>query len=317
MTINRMIYAGALTAGLVFYFASGTWFSWIVLLLLAVLPLASLLFSLPAMLSVRMSAELPRRVEQGSAAMLHMRLKAIRLLPLPDAQVRLNLRTRDSASDPRYLSRLSRTDGILPLATQNCGFVEPVLEKGWVYDELGLFRLRMKMPRVEPMAILPPPLQPEILPELDRFLNQQLKAKPGGGFAEAHENRSYRPGDPVKDIHWKLSVKTGDLVVREAQEPVRRRLVLALQTPRGPALREKNIGKLRFLTDLLLERGVDHTVVWMEGDRLCSAALTCPEDGPELIARLCLAPEDSLPLPESISVRADWICRVGEEAKAE
>ena len=317
MAINRLIYAGSLTAGLVFYFASATWFSWIVLLLLAGLPLVSLLLSLPGMISARMSAQLPDRVEQGSSVMLHMKLDSIRVLPLPDAQVRLNLRTRDNQGDLRYLSRLSRTDGVLPLSTQTCGFLAPEFQKGRVYDALGLFRLRMKMPRVEPMAILPPPLQPAIMPDLDRFLNQQLRPKPGGGFAEAHENRAYRPGDPVKDIHWKLSVKTGELVVREPLEPVRRKLVLALQTPLGPELREKNIGNLRFLTELLLERGVEHTVIWMEGETLCSAELTRPDDAEELIARVCRAPEDSLPLPEKLSVKADWICRVGEEAKRE
>ena len=317
MAVNRLLYLGLLVLSAVFYFASVSWFSWLLLVLMLALPLLSLLASLPAMLSCRLEAGLPDRVEQGSRALLHLKLRSWRFLPLPEAQIRLNLRTRDREKDLRYLSRLSRSEGVLALPAEECGFLAAEFKRGRVYDMLGLFRLPMRLPKPEPMAILPPERRPEPMPRLDQLLQQQLKPKPGGGSAEIHEHRIYRPGDPVKDIHWKLSVKTGELVVREPLEPVRRKLVLALQTPLGPELREKNIGNLRFLTELLLERGVDHTVIWMEGETLCSAELTRPDDAEELIARVCRAPEDSLPLPEKLSVKADWICRVGEEAKRE
>ena len=313
MAVNRMCYCACLTGSLAFYFASRTWFSWVVLLLVLGLPVLSLLLSLPGMLSARLSAELPRYVEQGGSAMLRLRLKALWAFPLPDARVRVNLRTRDRERDVRYLSRLSRADGILPLDCERCGFLAPEFEKAQVFDALGLFSLRLRRPGVEPMAILPPAVRPEPMPELDRLLNRTLKPKPGGGFSEAYDYRPYRPGDPVKGIHWKLSVKTDRLVVREPLEPVRQTLVLAARTSRSSAEQERILGALRYLSEQLLASQTRHIAVWMDGQELNRAEIASREDLLEALARACCASPKSYALPQLLPFRADWICRIGEE----
>ena len=313
MAVNRLLYAGLLVLAAVFYFASMSWFSWLLLVLLLAAPILSLLVSLPAMLSCRLDAALPPSVDQGAKTGLRLQLSAWRLLPLPEVQIRLNLRTRDREKDLRYLSRLSRADGVLNLSTADCGFLAAEFRKGRVYDYLGLFRLPIRLPRLEPMAILPPERRPEPMPRMEQLLQQQTRPKPGGGAAEQHEHRSYRPGDPVKDIQWKLSLKSDELVVREALEPVRRRTVLALRTPKGPADRAMNIGNFGYLSRWLLENGVSHELAWMEGAQLCTQEIRSPEEILPVLRRVCLAPEDSLALPNPLPLRADWICPVGVE----
>lgn len=317
MAVNRLLYAGLLVLSTVFYFATANqpsnWYAWLLLILIMVLPPVSLLLSLPAMLRCRLEAAMAETVEQGAKASLRLRLNAWRLLPLPEVQIRLNLRTRSREKDLRFLSRLSREDGLLTLPTDECGFLAAEFLRGRVYDALGLFRLPMKLPKLEPMAILPPERQPEPMPRLEQFLQMQMKPKPGGGAAEQHEHRSYRPGDPVKDIQWKLSLKSDELVVREALEPVRRRTVLALRTPKGPADRAVNIGNFGYLSRWLLENGVSHELAWMEGAQLCTQEIRSPEEILPVLRRACLAPEDSLALPNPLPLRADWICPVGVE----
>ncbi|MBR3077586.1 MAG: DUF58 domain-containing protein [Oscillospiraceae bacterium] len=311
MAVNRLLYGALLVLSVVYYFASATWFSWLLLVLILALPILSLLLSLPAMLSCRLDAVMAETVEQNAPAALHLRLHSWRVLPLPDVQIRLNLRTRDHNKDLRYLSRLTRTDGVLALPTDSCGFLSAEFRRGRVYDALGLFRLPMKLPAPEPMAILPPERTPTPMPRLEQFLQQQMKPKPGGGSAEQHEHRSYRPGDPVKDIHWKLSLKTDQLIVREALEPVRRRVILALRTPRGSESRAETLGNFRWLFRWLLENGIPHSAVWMDGAQLREQSICCQEDGMEALRAACLAPEESLDLPWPLPLQADWICPVG------
>lgn len=313
MAANRLLYLGLLALSGIFYFASGIWFSWLLLVLVLVLPVVSLLLSLPGMLSCRLGASLPQRVEQGESAALRLQLTAWKLLPLPEVQIRLNLRTRDQERDLRYLSRLSRTDGLLALSTERCGFLAPEFRRGRVYDALGLFWLPLRLPKLEPMAILPAARQPEPMPRLEQFLQQQVKPKPGGGYAELHDHRSYRPGDPVKSIHWKLSMKSDQLVVREPLEPVKRRMLLALRTPKGAKARDVNLGQLRYLSNWLLDHGVAHELVWMEGTRLRSGPVAQPDQLMALLREICLAPEDSRPLPQPLPISGDWICPVGME----
>lgn len=317
MAVNRLLYLGLLVLSAVFYFASGLWISWLLLVLLLALPILSLLCSLPAMLSCRLDGNMAETVEQGENAALRLRLRAWKLLPLPEVQIRLNLRTRDRAKDRRYLSRLTRDEGVLALNTETCGFLAPEFRRGRVFDALGLFCLPLRMPKLAPMAILPPERQPVPMPPLEQLLQQQLKPKPGGGSAEQHEHRIYRPGDPVKDIHWKLSLKTGELIVREPLVPVQRRVILALRTPRGAGERALYLGNFRYLCRWLVENGVPHHAVWMEGSQLRELEIRGEEDWMKALRSACLAPEDSADLPWPLPVQAGWVCPIGREGGPE
>ena len=316
MAPNRILYVFALVASAGFYFASGIWESWVVVLAVLALPWVSLIISLPAIVKVRLQASLPSVVEENQNENLHIRVTLPRAIPTPEVRIRINLRTRDTKTDVRYLSRLGRTDGVLAVPTTPCGFLAPELRKGRVYDYLGLWAFRLRAPSMPVMVILPKPVTPDPMPNLEQILHQQLKPKNGGGYSEIHDHRPYRPGDPVKNIHWKLSLKTEELVVREAMEPVSRRIVLAVQTPRGPVVRGKTLGSLRYLSERMLDRDVVHTILWMDGDRIQQAEIKTRDDLIDALCGTCTAREDSKPLPERLSERSDWLCYVGEREVA-
>lgn len=313
MATNRMLYLGLLALSLTFYFASKIWFSWLLLVLVVALPFLSFLCSLPVMLTCRLSVHAPDTVEQGENASLRIRISAFRYLPLPEVRIRLNLRTRDQEKDLRFLSHLSRAGGLLSLSTEVCGFVYPEFRRGWVYDALGLFRLPLRMPQTFPIAILPPAVRPAVMPRLETFFQQQMKPKPGSGFSEQHDHRVYRPGDPVKSIHWKLSLKTDELIVREPLEPVRRKVILALRTPRGPEERKETLGSFRYLCNWMLENGVLFEAVWMEDARLRQMPINTDHDLLSVLRSTCLAPEASAELPWPLPLHADLICPIGPE----
>ncbi|MBQ1371960.1 MAG: DUF58 domain-containing protein [Oscillospiraceae bacterium] len=317
MASNRILYLGVLIICTTFYFASGIWFSWILLLLIAAMPVLSLLLSLPAMLSSRLLVQMPDTVEQGESTAMHLQLNSWIFLPQPEVHVRLNLRTRDVEKDLRFLSHLSRVDGVLALPTDTCGFLAPELRRGWVYDMLGLFRIPLRVPKIDKMAILPISCQPNPMPRMDQFLQQQMKPRLGGGYSEQHDHRPYRPGDPVKSIHWKLSMKTEALIVREPLEPIRRKIVLAVQTPRGKESRAVTLGNLRYFSAWLLEHGLSHEAVWMDGSELRSAEINTEQDARFVLRSACLAPANSEDLPAHLPIQAEWICCVGQKGGRE
>ena len=313
MATNRMLYLGLLALSVTFYFASKIWFSWLLLVLVLALPILSLLCSLPVMLTCRLTVRAPDTVEQGENVSLRIGITAVRFLPLPEVRIRLNLRTRDQDKDLRFLSHLSRAGGLLALSTDHCGFIAPEFRRGWVYDALGLIRLPLRMPQTHPIAILPPPVQPDIMPRLESFFQQQMKPKPGSGFSEQHDHRAYRPGDPVKSIHWKLSLKSDTLVVREPLEPVRRKIILAVRTPRGIDERAETLGTFRYLCGWMLEHGVVFEAAWMEDGKLRQAPINTEEDLLSVLRNTCLVPEASADLPWPLPLHADLICPVGPE----
>lgn len=100
-------------------------------------------------------------------------------------------------------------------------------------DAFGLFRTFVRVPRADALLILPkryamPPLA----------LPGQLKYQQGGvslaaSVGESEEFvslRDYRPGDPVRHIHWPSWAKTGEPIVKEFQDEFFTRHALILDT---------------------------------------------------------------------------------------
>jgi hypothetical protein len=95
------------------------------------------------------------------------------------------------------------------------------------------------------------------LPSLARYAGRAWKPKPGGGFAENHEIRLYRPGDKMNQIHWKLSSKMNKLMVREAMEPVQDRVLVEMILRGTPEELDRKFGRLLWTGNYLLEQGLD------------------------------------------------------------
>jgi hypothetical protein len=105
---------------------------------------------------------------------------------------------------------------------------------------------------------MPIPEQPMPPPDVDSYLTQAWRPKAGGGFSENHELRLYRPGDSLQQIHWKLSAKTGNLILREPLEPLRNRLLLRLDLSGTAGQIDRKLGILLWLSRYLLSKQLPH-----------------------------------------------------------
>ena len=160
-----------------------------------------------------------------------------------------------------------------------------------ILDYLGLFYLPKKPPEPLCVEVWPDSIAPEPLPDVTKLLSPPLRPKAGGGYAEVHELRDYRPGDPMRDVHWKLSAKTDKLIVREAQEEIRRDVILFL-TLRGVGDEADScLGQLLYLSRWLLDQGIAHRVLCACGENTTVNAKVCNAEAldrliSELLGRL-------------------------------
>jgi uncharacterized protein (DUF58 family) len=100
-------------------------------------------------------------------------------------------------------------------------------------DPLGLFRGVVGFKRPQSMVILPRryPLPPLWLPGGRRFHAGGVALTSSVGDAEEFVSlRDYRPGDPLRRIHWRSWARTGRPVVKEFQEEFFVRHALVLDT---------------------------------------------------------------------------------------
>ena len=281
MAANRISYLTTLLGAVVFFWAYREWLSWMILVLVVVLPWLSLLVSLPAMLSLRVEVSCPREIPLGAEA--YGKLRGSCRLPMPPFRGKLQL-TNCMNGSIRKLRRHA------PLPTDHCGGFLLMPRKVRVYDYLGLIGLPVARKQSSFALVLP---EPEALPEppdLSRYLATAWKPKAGGGFSENHELRLYRPGDSLRGIHWKLSAKTGKLILREPMEALRGLALLTMTLSGTPEELDRKLGRFLWLSRYLLYRNVPHQLHCATGFGLERFAIQTEQDMQLALEGLLTAP---------------------------
>jgi uncharacterized protein (DUF58 family) len=97
-------------------------------------------------------------------------------------------------------------------------------------DLLGTYRFQRHQKLSAPVLVYPCPLEEDALPLPMRYMlgevvsRQQLLSDP---FL-VRGIRTYQPGDPVRDIHWPATARTGELQVRIHDYSARTKLLVVL-----------------------------------------------------------------------------------------
>ena len=246
----------SLMAGLVFFWAYREWLSGILLTGIFLLPVLSLLLSLPAMFTCKAQIHCPTGVSVGSSASITYTLQCT--FPPSIAAGRAKVRFSFGGKGVRY-----RFGSDLP--TGHCGALKIVSARIWMCDYLGLFRFPVSRKEERTVLVRPQPQEPADIPNMSRFLSTHARPKPGGGYAENHELRLYRPGDSLRQIHWKLSAKAGDLIIREPMDIQDNAALLTLSLSGTPQQLDKKLGQLLWVSNYLTERGISHRICCLTG----------------------------------------------------
>lgn len=293
MIKNWVVYLAALLCAVLFYIFYAGWISWYLLILAVCLPFFSLLVSLGAMLQVSPSAGMQPLCKRGQPLTLRLGETSSRLFPAPRYRFRMRLTYPMSGAQTVQSVRLSGSlRQTQALDTSHCGAVICAFERGRVYDYLGLFRLPMQLPRSCRAFILPTPVPPEPEPDLSELYASTFHPMRGGGFSEIHEMRQYQPGDRMQSMHWKLSAKLDQPIVREPQQPNRGRVVLSFDLKGPQAELDQTLDQLTWLSEQLLSRDVRHEIRWLDpaSHEPCRAVISCLDDYHSLLAQLLVTP---------------------------
>ena len=269
MIYRRICYALLLGAAVLFQIFFRFYFSTFLLVLVAVLPLVSVLLALPAALGGRLTPApgLPAW-PRGEGAIFRLTAESRTGLPLLGVRVRLgwhNQLTGQAGTAQACIRCVSRrAEAELSLPAPHCGRLVCRVERAWACDQLGLFPIPLHRGGEAAMLLLPraPEEALEELPLPEAGAGQALRPRPGGGPGEDYDLREYRPGDPPRSIHWKLSSKLDALLVRETLEADPATLILTYDHFGTPEELDGIFDRLYALSQRLLEKGRPHEIQW-------------------------------------------------------
>lgn len=305
MAGRRLEYLLLLIAAAVYYVASGEWISWILMLTVAGLPWLSLLLSLPAILGFQAAPAGAEVLEQGEEAEVWL----LGSCPLPMPPFRGHVRVTSCFTGKSW--RYEQDKGF---PTEHCGGYRVTVEKARVCDYLGLFSFRARRTK-EQLLLVRPKAQPVTdLVDPQRMEINSWVPKPGGGFSENHEHRLYRPGDSLNQLHWKLSAKVGDLILREPMEPVQGAVLLTLSLRGTPQELDRKLGRLAYTGDYLLERELDFEIRALTGAGVLASHVDSKTALTKAIDRLLCTPLAAQTDAWDDGKDASWQYHIGGDA---
>ena len=233
----------------------------------AVLLLLVLLFSFLSVLLCRRGLKVDifpekKRVSRGEEAALILHVVQKSRLPVCPLQAVL-FTDGEQARQLEIPCERGTTSWRVPFLCPHAGVLHPGVQHFEITDLFRLFRLTYRMP--DPpgeLLVLPTPFDVEPLSyaQLDEGLGTMARASED--ISIPADIRSYQTGDPMKRIHWKLSLRKQELLVRRFDEAVLPDALLLLDCERpasaSPALRDALLETA--LSVMTGETGHDHQI---------------------------------------------------------
>lgn len=307
MAKQRIIWLLCWLGSLVFLIVYQRWLAWLMLGAVLLIPLFSLLVSLPSMVMARLQTATPGRVTVGTPASLEVSCVSKGLAPLWSCRVAVT----HGITGQRQ--RLRPGD---PLPTGRSGVLQCTLERARVFDLLGLFSLPVRCEKAHRVVVEPKPIPIDHTQEADAEAVFSWKPK-NGGFSENHELRLYVPGDSLRQIHWKLTAKTGKLIIREPMEPDPGKVLVQLVLKGDEPALERLLGRTLWLGRRLLEQQIPFELLALTGEGISRTQVNTAE-GLELAMDTLLsspvAQEGTLESPAETFTR---LYRLGGESDEE
>ena len=120
--------------------------------------------------------------------------------------------------------------------------------------------------------------------------------------------RPYRPGDPARSIHWKVSAKFDSLIIREPLVPPAHSRLLQVAVWNGAEQRDIILSRLRWICDYLLKWDLAHYIRLGENGPI--AEIDTNSDLLEYLFLVLDGDFEDIHTPQTLPLRFAWIFRV-------
>ena len=265
------------------------------LVLFAATPAVSWLILLAIRKKVRILLTAPGVVGKNKPFSLQTRLESDTQLPFGKTVLWLQL-TNAVTGETQKKRIIFRGSGQWTLESAYCGCIECRTTGVWCYDLFGILPVKIPCKAKKRIIVMPDTFPVDLQTVLTRSDREDCAEyapdKKGSDRTETLQIRDYVPGDPLQQIHWKLSGKADRLIVREPAQPVDRELMVFLE--------QTDADRTPETADALLEAVVSVCQALAEADQPFRLAWNV-----DVIAAWDVAVKEQLPEAVSALLKAD------------
>ena len=265
MRKRRVVWLLLILAAAALYLFENSGATLAVLLIVVLVPLFGILLAAVGTRNASVGIALPERCVCGEE--LHAAIRA-----QASGETVLGVENLHTGERTELFLPLGQKETALTIRPEHCGALRVTAEQMLRRDLFGLSLWKRPLHCEAAALVLPALFQTEVLLTESAFAmldsDEYSAVKPGFDPSETFGVREYRPGDSIKTIHWKLSQKSGDTMVRELSLPVEHQVLLRYE---NPAVSETEPAQIRSMTTVILsisamlaEQGIIHDLGWRD-----------------------------------------------------
>ena len=163
-----------------------------------------------------------RLVRRGDDVLLEITVRYQSILPIAPLVVHMSATPDEPEAELTLRDIPGKGQRMqLPFHAAHIGVSRPGVKAVTVRDVFGMYSVTI-MPEAAgtELVVIPTPFDVDPLTFAPGDSGSETMARATEDVNNPSDFRSYQPGDAMKKIHWKLSLRKGDLMVRRFEEPV-------------------------------------------------------------------------------------------------
>lgn len=286
MRQNKIIYSLWFLFTLFNYVYINTWFSFILVAITVFIFIVDLLMYLPSRNKLSITIGAVGQCGKGDLITVGITGVNSSIFPVSSVFVKIaafNVITEEKVVIERELQvkGKGKKEETFTLKSEYCGMIKYSVEELRVMD---MFKLFSKVSKVESkdngydITYVEPTLG-EVYVEEDSLNSYDMESyvysseRKGNDPSETFGIREYKDGDSFKTIHWKLTGKMGQLMVRELGLPVENSLMIILDKKKmegaavDPLLRSRDVELFLTLSRTFIEKELNHSIGFMDYEK--------------------------------------------------
>ena len=277
----RIVYFFMLAFSVVFHIMYKGDLSFVLLMFMIVLPLVTLTVLIFSVVMTDVSASFEQlSAQRSNSTILKVTVRNRSLFPVICCVVDVvykSLIPFDNAGKNKY--RLSASIGgrasetfVFNISASHCGMAEVYIKRVLLRDYLRIFAIPVKVSAVGKCVSLPVIHAVQANVESSPVSADDGTAfspyKPGDDPSEIFSLREYREGDSNNRIHWKLSSRTDDFIIKELSLPIGCNILIAVDFwgCRNASATDRILDAAFSVSDFLAEYGIAHVFAYTHSD---------------------------------------------------
>ncbi|MCL1844077.1 MAG: DUF58 domain-containing protein [Defluviitaleaceae bacterium] len=313
MKINRALWLMILVAT-----AAGAWFSgerilYVASVVLFVLPVFSYILTFFMLKKLRVFQGVPKNVLKNDTSNLIVRLHNVWFLPFGGIEILIHA-DENAFIVPQSqfvpLNPFEKKELEIPFVISYRGHFELGIKSVLAIDITGLFKLNRKFDVQKPITSLPLVVDMADFPLAMNLMTQAHSRFDirDEDYATISDIRAYQPTDSIKRVHWKLTAKRNEWLVKMFQSNALNSVTILLDSQR-PALPPKEALALEDiiietalgLAKFCLKKNMPVDMLTTEGHKACTRTAAEFDVIYQTAAELRFAPETAMSCPSILN----------------